>query len=63
VHIKYPLALCALKVVMVLMAGDFKARVVTRQAYLLQDGFFNQRLDVAVHRRDTQTWHLGLRCV
>jgi hypothetical protein len=48
---------------MVLVAGDFKARVVTRQAYLLQDGFFNQRLDVAVHRRDTQTWHLGLRCV
>jgi hypothetical protein len=62
-HIKYPQALCALKVVVVLVAGDFKARVVPRQAYLHQDIFFYQRFDVAVDRRDAQARHLSLRCV
>jgi hypothetical protein len=63
VHIKYPLALCALKVVMVLVAGDFKARVVTWQAYLLQDSFFHQRFDVPVNGRNAHSGDLSLSCV
>jgi hypothetical protein len=62
-HIKDPLAPCALKVVMVLVAGDFKARVVTRQAHLLQDGFFHQRFDVSVDGRNAHAGDLGLSCV
>ena len=62
-HIKDPLALCALKVVMVLVAGDFKARVVTRQAHLLQDGFFHQRFDVPVDGCNAHAGDLGLSCV
>ena len=61
--VENPLALCALKVVMVLMAGDFKSRVVSRQAHLLQDFFFHQRFDVPVHGRNAHAWYLGLRCV
>jgi hypothetical protein len=63
VHIKYPLALCALKVVMVLVAGDFKARVVTRQQHLLQDFLFHQRFDVPVDGCNAHAWDLSLSCV
>ena len=62
-HIKYPLALFALKVVMVYMAGDFKSRVVTRQENLLKDSFFHQRFDVPVDGRNAHAWDLGLSSV
>ena len=61
--VENPLALCALKVVMVLMACDFKSRVVTRQAHLLQDCFFHQRFDVPVDGRNAHAWNLSLSCV
>jgi hypothetical protein len=63
VHVKNPLALRALKVVMVLVPGDFKARVVSRQAHLLQDFFFHQRFDVPVDGRNAHAWNLSLSCV
>jgi hypothetical protein len=63
VHIKDQLALFALKVVMVFMAGDFKSRVVTRQAHLCQDFFFHQGFDVPVDGRNAHAWDLGLSSV
>ena len=61
--VENPLALCALKVVMVLMAGDFKSRVVTRQENLLKDSFFHQRFDVPVDGRNAHAGDLSLSCV
>ncbi len=63
VHIKDPLALCALKVVMMLMTGDFKSWVFSWQAHLLQDGFFHHRFDVPVDGRNAHTGDLSLSCV
>jgi len=49
-------ALVALEVMMMLFAGHFVARRVARYFDRLQPSFLHQRLDVSVHRGNSNAW-------
>ena len=61
VHVKHPLAACALKVMVVGLARWLVTCAVTRQGDLRDLTRLHQQLEVAVNRGQAQARHLGLR--